>query len=173
MNAKFISVGTLIGAIFLFVWGGLLHGMCPMDMQGLNEFQNKAAVIETIKANTRGNGVYIAGEGVWLAVSFLPDMADKTHNLNPFLVKEVVTDPASAFFLCLLMLCLNCPSHTARAGALAIAALAAGMENQVSDWNWYGFSTRFSAFELLDVVVGWFVLGLILSVLRNKLAPGA
>jgi hypothetical protein len=173
MNTRFLGAGTVVGALFLFVWGGVVHSFTPPDVQGLHEFQNKTAVIEAVKAHTRGNGIYMMGEGVWAAVSLLPDGSDKTANLGPYLLREVCTDLASAFFLCLLVLCLNCPSHLSRAGALAVAALAAGMENQISDWNWYGFSMRFSLFELADIVGAWFVAGLILSVLRNKLAPDA
>lgn len=170
---KFIAVGTVAGAIFLFVWGGVLHSATPLPMQGLNEFKDNAAVVEAMKANTNGNGVYFGPQGVWTAVSFFPDFADKTHDLTPMLIKEVFTDVASAFLLCLLILAIKCKSTMERGGVLAMAALAAGMENQISDWNWYGFSAQFTAFEMVDIVGSWFVLGLILPALKNKLAPDA
>jgi hypothetical protein len=71
------------------------------------------------------------------------------------------------------MLAIKCKATMHRGGVLAMAALAAGMENQISDWNWYGFSTQFTVFEMVDIVGSWFVLGLILSALKNKLAPDA
>jgi len=172
--AKFIAVGTVVGAIFLFAWGGALHSATPLDMQGLHEFQNGAAVVEAIRANTPGgNGIYFAKEGLFAAVQFDPRIPDRTQNIGPMLLKEVLTDLASAFLLCLLLLAIKCTGTTQRAGVLATAALAASMENQISDWNWYGFSAAFSAFEMVDIVGSWFVLGLILSMLKNKLAPNA
>lgn len=172
--AKFTAIGTVVGAVFLFVFGGIMHSAVPLDLQGLYEFQNSATVAEAVRANAaRGNGVYFGKEGLLAAVHFEPGVADRTQNIGPLMVKEVFTDLASAFLLCLLVLALKCTGTLQRAGALGIAALAAGMENQVSDWNWYGFSAQFSLFELADIVASWFLLGLILSLLKNKLAPEA
>lgn len=174
MNGKYIAVGTIVGAIFLFSWGGLLHGAVPLDVQGLYEFQDGAMVSKTVAANAqRGNGIYFTREGLWASVAFRPDMGDKTQDMNPYFVKEIVTDLTVAFLLSLLILAIKCPGTMERAGVLAMVAVAAGFENQVSDWNWYGFSTRFSTFEFIDVVGAWFLLGLILSALKNKLAPSA
>jgi hypothetical protein len=173
MNAKFLAVGTVLGAVFLFVWGAVYHSLTPPEVQGLNAFRNKSAVMDAIKANAPHNGVYFLGQGVWAAVSFQPDLADKTQNMGPYLVKEVFTDLFSALFLALLVLQTRSSSAPGRAGALVLAALAAGMENQVSDWNWYGFSARFTVFELVDIVVSWFLVGLILAALARKLAPEA
>lgn len=170
MNNKFLLVGSLVGAIFLFLWGGILHSATPLPIQGLNEFRGSALMIEAIRAAAgNGNGVYFAKEGVWAAVALDPG-GDRTAHMGSMMVKEVVTDLLSAFFLCLLMLAVKCTSAGSRAGVFAIAALAASMENQVSDWNWYGFSAQFSAFEAVDLVGSWFVLGFILSALRDKFA---
>jgi len=169
---KFLAIGTVVGAIFLFVWGGVLHSATPLTIQGLNEFQNSAAVADAIRANAPGgNGIYFGKEGVFAAVRFEPGVTDRTHDIAPLMIREVMTDLASAFLLCLLILAIKCAGTGQRAGVLAIAALAAGMENQISDWNWYGFSLQFSVFELVDIVGSWFVLGLILSALKNKFAP--
>jgi hypothetical protein len=163
----------MVGAIFLFAWGAVLHSMTPLDLQGLHEFKDNAAVVAALKATTDGNGIYFGPQGVWLAISFRPDMTDKTQNLTPLLIREVLTDLASAFLLCLLLLAVRCRAALARGGVFAVAALAAGMENQVSDWNWYGFSAPFTVFELVDIVGSWFVLGVILSLLKDKIAPEA
>ena len=174
MKGKFIAAGTIVGAIFLFMWGGALHSGVPMDVQGLYEFQDGAAVTQAVKANgQRGNGIYFTKEGLWASVGFRPDMSDKTQDLAPYFVVEIITDLAVAFLLSLLILAIKCSGMMERAGVLAMVAVAAGFENQVSDWNWYGFSARFSVFEFIDIVGAWFVLGLILSTLKNKLAPSA
>ncbi len=171
---RFIGIGTIGGAIFLFVWGALLHSGIPLRMQGLHEFRNSAAVADAIRANApNGNGIYFGKEGIFAAVHFEPGVADRAQNIGPLLVKEVFTDLASAFLLCLLTLAIKCSGAGQRAGVLATAAMAAAMENQISDWNWYGFSMQFSIFEMVDIVGSWFVLGLILSALKNKFAPDA
>ena len=171
--AKFLVVGTLVGAIFLFVSGGVLHNL-PYSVQGLNEFRGGPLVVEGIRAAAgNGNGIYFAKEGILAAVHFEPGVADRTANIGPLMVKEVVTDLASAFLLCLVLLAIKCTGTWQRAGVLATAALAACMENQISDWNWYGFSGTFTIFEMVDIIGSWFALGLILSVLNNKFAPSA
>jgi hypothetical protein len=57
----------------------------------IKPFANNAAVVDAMRAGTSGNGVYFAPQGLFAAVSFTPNIADKTQALGPNLVKQVVT----------------------------------------------------------------------------------
>ena len=170
MKAKFIGVGTVVGAIFLFMWGALLHSGLPMETQGMTALP--PAAMAALKLAPMSDGVYF-GQGVWAAISLQERGGRDPNDIGPMLIREVFTDLAGAFLLCLLLLAVKCKGTMERAGVLAMAATAACMENQVSDWNWYGFSAQFSILEAVDIVGGWFLLGIILSLLKNKLAPEA
>ncbi len=171
MNAKYLVAGTLVGGIFLFLWGGALHTGVPLEVQGLRELTDGGPVVQALLAQTRGNGVYFSPQGLMVVVAFRPGRNDVTESIGSNLALEFAANLAQAFLLSLLTLQLRGASAAARAGGIALAAVAAGLENQVSDWNWYGFSTAFTVFELVDVIAGWLVLGLILGALAKKLAP--
>jgi len=165
MNAKFLILGTIVGGIVLFVWGGITHAVLP---QPIREFKDPQAVVQTIRANTEGNAVYFARQGVFTSVAFRPDFGDKTQDIAPSLMIQFCTDCLSALLLCLAITRLNANSVLGRAGWLLVLGLAAFTLKIMPYWNWYGFSTSFIAMEALDLVGKFFIGGLVLSALLNK-----
>lgn len=152
MNAKFLVTAAILGGITLFLWGAVSHAVLP---QPLREFKDPKAAVEFVKAQAPENGVYLAGEGIFLAVSARPDYSDKTTNLAPNLLTQLVTDMAAALFLGVLLLNLRCTTAGQRAGVVLAAALASAFSQNLPGWNWYGFSTTFTLQEVADVVLGW------------------
>ena len=165
MNAKFLILGTIAGGIVLFVWGGLTHAVLP---QPIREFKDAQALVQVIRANTEGNAVYFARQGVFTSVAFRPDFGDKTQDIAPSLMIQFCTDCLSALLLCLAITRLNANSVLGRAGWLLVLGLAAFTLKIMPYWNWYGFSTSFIAMEALDLVGKFFIGGLVLSALLNK-----
>ena len=140
-------------------------------LHAYQQFKDEKAVVEVLKANAPSNGTYFAAQGVVAAISFTPDMADKTQNITPLLIREFVSNVVVAFFLAWLLLGVRSKSLGGHAGFLAVMGLAAGFSILFSYWNWYEFSTGFILMDVIDVVVGWFLVGLILSAIQNKLVP--
>ncbi len=173
MNTKFLIVGTLAGGATLFAWGTVSHMLLPVSEATLKEFKDSRAVVETIRANAPENGVYFAREGVFASVALLPDLSDKTTLMGRSLVVQFATELAAAFFLCLLMLGARAASVGGRTGLLALAAVAAGVEQLIPEWNWYGFSTAYTLAEFADLVVGWGLAGLLLATILKKMDPQA
>ena len=165
MNAKFLILGTIVGGIVLFVWGGLTHAVLP---QPISEFKDPQAVVQVIRANTAGNAVYFARQGVFTAVAFRPDFGDKTQNITSSLIIQFCTDCLSALLLCLAVTRLSANSTMGRAGSLLLLGLAAFTIKLLPYWNWYGFSTSFMGMEALDLVGKFFIAGLVLSAMLNK-----
>ncbi len=54
-------------------------------------------------------------------------------------------------------------SYWGRVAFVAGIGVAIGVAGSLPEWNWYGFSTVFTAFEMGDVIVGWFLGGLVLA----------
>src|SRR5207244_5807829 len=69
MNAKFLILGTTVGGIVLFVWGGLTHAVLP---QPIREFKAARAGVRTIWAYHEGSEVCGAREGARTYVAFGP-----------------------------------------------------------------------------------------------------
>jgi hypothetical protein len=78
MSAKFLMTAAVAGGIVLWLWGAVTHALLP---QPIREFKNEQAVVDAVRANTEGNGVYFARRGVMAAVAFRTDFGDKTQNI--------------------------------------------------------------------------------------------
>ena len=54
-----IALGTILGAIVLFVWSALAWMVIPWPGDPLRGFTNEDAVVQTIKANVPRSGNYL------------------------------------------------------------------------------------------------------------------
>ena len=68
-----------------------------------------------------------------------------------------------ALLLTWLVLQIRAPGYGARVGFVVIAALAGGIICHLPNWNWWGFSTSYTAVTLADVVVTWLLAGLVIA----------
>ena len=168
MSAKFLLVGTVAAGFAIFIWQSVSNTVIPWHEAALSQFKDATAVNQTIRANAPANGVYFTPQGILAAVSFAPDMGDKTRNMAPALIKQLVIDLAAAFVLCLLVGRIASRGALRTGITLAVAALAAAFVLQLSDWNWYGFSTGYSAANIADIVVQFFIAGLVLGALATR-----
>ncbi len=170
MSTKFLVVGAVVGGILLFVWGGITHAVLPRVIPAYQVFKDDAAVVQTIHANAPANGVYFSPRGILAAVAFLPDLGDKSKDITPNLITQFLNDTLSALLLCWLLAGIRGATALGRAGWLTLAALATFSLKVLPYWNWYGFSPLFMMLEALDLVGKFFIAGLVLGALMNKLA---
>ncbi len=170
MNTKFLAVGTLVGGLVLFMWGFVTHMLGP---EFVKRFQDDAAVVQVVRANAPENGVYLAGQGVFVAVSLLPDLTDKTKDLTPLLIRQFLTDLLAAALLCLVLPGIRGATALGKAVWLGLVSLAAVAVKILPYWTWYGFSLPFVGMDVLDIVGKFFLAGLVLGALMKKLAPAA
>ncbi len=173
MNTKFLISGAVVGGLLLFVWGAAYHMIIPWEKIALSEFKDTPAIVQAVRANAPQNGMYFAPQGVFAAVSFFPDMSDKTNLMGPMMVRELIKDLAVGLLLSVVLLWVGPSTVLGRARLLAMIALTAAISEYISDWNWYGFSGSFTLLSMGDIVIGWFLTGLALGGLMNKmrLAP--
>jgi hypothetical protein len=126
-------------------------------------------VVQAVKANAPENGIYFEGRGLFAVVAFRPDMGPKFASMVPSMAIQLLIEIAVALVLAWVLLRLP-PMTAFQTGILlAIIGLAAGIEELLPQWNWYGFPSSSTAAEALDLVIGWFLLGLVLGVIKNKM----
>ena len=175
MRTKLLAVGSLAAGFTLFAWQTVSQVVLPWHAATMREFANAPSVVEAIKAGGAENGMYFANQGLLAAVSFTPDMADKTSGafIGPMLAKQLVTDLVVGLLLCLLL--LAAPAITPREGAriAAIGAAAAVLTIHLSNWTWYGFSPIYTIVNSVDVVIGWAITGFVLGWIIRRMTPAA
>ncbi|HZS08669.1 MAG TPA: hypothetical protein VFD58_27795 [Blastocatellia bacterium] len=167
MKARYLIVSTLAAGITIFLWGAVSHMAIPWPETALREFKDNGAIVAAVRAQTPGNGVYLAPQGVFMAVSLRPDLADKTQFMGPSLVRQFLFELAVGFVLSLILLWIPARTPLAVAGLFGLLAIAAGVEQLLPEWNWYGFSAIYTALEFVDLVVGWCLAGLVIGALRR------
>jgi len=171
MNARYYMAAALVGGIALFAWGSVLHLVPMFPGAEPRAFADSNAVVQVIKANAPENGIYLEGRGVFAAVAFRPDMAPKFESILPSLGIQLLIEIAVALVLAWVLLRLP-PMTAFQTGILlAIIGVAAAIEQLLPQQVWYGFPRANTAFEAFGLVVGWFLLGLLLGALRNKMIP--
>ncbi len=173
MKGKYLLYGTLAAAVTLFVWQAVSNAAIPWHQATVNSFKDNAAAVQAIRAQAPANGVYVAPEGIVLAQSLTPTLADKSKSMGTNLAKQFVIDLVAALVLC-LALADQRVRRSARDVALRLGALglAAGMIKEFSDWNWYGFGASYAFVNMVDLAIQFVIAGLVITWIRNRLMRG-
>ena len=172
MRGKYLLYGTLATGITLFVWQTISNVAIPWHSATVKEFTNNAAVVQAIHAVVPVNGVYSSPEGIVAAVSFTPDMADKTKSMGPNLVKQIVIDLVAALLLSLVVGRIGVGRKRDVALTLGGAGLAAGIIKEMSDWNWYGFSASYAVVNEIDLTIQFALAGIVIAWLYKREMSG-
>jgi len=171
MNARYYVAAALVGGLVSFAWGTVSHLTSAFSGAEPRTFTDSNAVVQVVKANAPENGIYFDGRGLFAVVSFRPDLGAKFPSLAPSLGIQLVIKIGVALVLAWVLLRLP-PMTAFQTGILlAIIGVAAAVEELFPMQLWYGYPRASTAFEAFDLVVGWFVVGLVLGALRNKMIP--
>jgi hypothetical protein len=174
MRGKYLLYGTLAAGLTLFVWQTISNVAIPWHEATMKEFTNNDAVVQAVHAAAPANGMYYSHQGIIAAVSFTPDMADKSKApMTANLVKQVVIDLVAALLLCLLVARTGVGRKRDTALTLALAALAAGIIKEMSDWNWYGFSASYGIVNLIDLTIQFALAGIVIAWVYKREMQGA
>ncbi len=171
MKTKYFLIGTIAAGLTLFVWQSINHVVIPLEHTAVREFSDPKAVLEVVRTHSQGNGMYFLKEGVLAAVAFRPGMAEM--NMKPFLATQFVNDLLVAFLLAAALLSVPRSTPWGCASFTLLIGLAASVSIALPQWNWYGFTPLFTLVSFMDTVVGWFLAGLVLGLLKKKYAPQA
>jgi hypothetical protein len=174
MRGKYLLYGTLAAGLTLFVWQTISNVALPWHEATIKEFTNNDAVVQAVRAGAPENGMYYSHQGIIAAVSFTPDMADKSKApMTANLVKQVVIDLVAGLLLCLVVARTGVGRKRDTALTLALAGLAAGIIEEMSDWNWYGFSASYTIVNFIDLAIQFALAGIVIAWFYKREMQGA
>jgi len=172
MRPRFLVTGTLVGALVLFVWQSVSNGTLHLAEPGLKPFQtdSMAVAAKSIRALAPQNGMYYSPYGVLAAVDISRDYAHKGSQFVSMMVKQFLLDIGVVLILALLMDRLA-EQSVLRTGAIfgALALAFMGMID-VANHIWWGYAMPWTAGNLIDQVISFFILGVTLSALSRRFA---
>ena len=178
--AKKLFLGAVLGGLTLFVWGAISHMVLPTSEWVLHGFANEEAVKEAVVANTPRSGVYflpyvdtagMSGEQQQATmeratqgpVIFAAVRLGPTSGFGTLLLIQLLIEMVSALVATWLLLQAKPLSYSGRVGFIVGIAAAVAVAGNLPEWNWYNFSTAFTAVECFDTIVGWALAGLVLG----------
>jgi hypothetical protein len=190
--AKQLLLGSVLGAIVLFLWSALAWMLIPWPGEPLRSFTNDDAMVAAIKANTPRSGNYLLPN----EAKRTPGMTDAQYQkamqdamnrmtqgpvvfaavrLEPFgsmtkpLVIKFITMVVVALLASFLLVQTSGLSYALRVVFLTIIGLIIFGGANLDEWNWWGFSNAYTAMQLGVLVIGWLLAGLVMSIfVRGK-----
>ncbi len=187
--------GGVLGGIILFIWGAVSWMLLPWHMETLHTFKNESMVTQAIQANADISGVYfsplmpkdqaknaaINSHTVKEATSSTATTASNTphifasirldgmaNSMTHHVVISFITQLIAAFFVAWLLLRTTGLSYIGRLVFVIVFALAAGTITHIPYWNWFGFDAHYTLVEMADLLIGWFLAGLVMAAVCNK-----
>jgi hypothetical protein len=187
-----LALGAILGAIVLFLWSFIAWTFIPWPGEPLRSFTNDDAVAQAIKANAPRSGTYLLPN----EVKRTPGMSDEQYKvaeqaamermshgpvifasvrLEPFgsmpkaLVIKFFTQLVVALLATFLLLQTGGLSYAGRVVFLITMGVIIFVGANVDEWNWWGFSNAYTAMQLVVLVIGWLLAGLVMAaVVRGK-----
>jgi hypothetical protein len=179
-----LTLAALLGGLVMFLWGAVWHMTVPMERQGIDFLSNDEPLVAALRAAPTEAGMY-----------FFPGMpADDSDAALEEYTQKYATSPAGLLVyrpvggemmppsmlvveyvsnvLCALIAALVAAGlpGTTRRRVLSISAfgVAGWLATGVSHWNWYHFPLDFEVAEGIELVVGWLLVGLVVT----RFVPG-
>lgn len=174
---KKIVIAALLGGVVMFVWGGFSH-MVLFIGAGFKRLPYEDKLIELLKANKNEEGLYFfpgkdlrhstkeedaiwegkfrngpAGLLVFRAVGGDPFSAGK-------LVRQFVSNLVSALIAAIIAASIF-GGFWRRVFIVTIIGLVACSGVSTIYWNWYGFPGGFFVAQIMDMIIGFFLVGLV------------
>jgi hypothetical protein len=190
-----ILLAGVLGGIAMFIWTSIAHMALPLGEAGINEVPNESAVLSAMQSSM-GNktGLYIF-PGLGVGKNATRDEKNEAMKqmqqriaANPSgilmyhppgrqfafgksLAIEFGTEVLQAILVIWLLTQTRIGSIGGRVGFVLIAGILAAITTNVSYWNWYGFPGVYTASYILIEIVGFFLVGVIASLMLPKRSP--
>lgn len=160
-------VGALLAGAVLFLVSALSWMVLPFHANTMTGFADDKAVNDVIRKNAKTSGVYLSPSDkdrmgnspiIYAAIR----VEGMTSMTKPMIVGFLV-DVFSALLVSWLLLQTAGQSFGGRVAFVVVVGLAAGVMTRLPDWNWWGFTPGYTLVAIMELVVGWFLAGLLLA----------
>jgi hypothetical protein len=190
---KQLGLGTVLGAIVLFVWSFIAWTFIPWPGQPLRSFTNEDAIAAAIKANAPQSGNYLMPTEVKRTSGMTDAQYQKAQqdamnrmmqgpmifasiriepmgSLVKYFVMGFITDLVIALIASVLVLQTTMLSYACRVAFYAGIGLVIFAGGHLDEWNWWGFSNAYMAMQFGVLIIGWFLAGLVMAIfVRGKM----
>lgn len=181
-----VIFGGILGAVIAFVWSFVSWMVMPWHEWTLQSFRNEEFVSWVIKENVRKDGVYViphmGDTKSALTPSELKDKFDQDKGVKsgPFVYAQIkrkgidytspkqyiisfLTQLVGATLISFLLLKATESSYGGRLLFVTVTGLIVGVLGLVPNWNWFGAGNLFLLVGIADLIITWFLAGLLMA----------
>ena len=164
-----IILGTVVGAVILFVWGMVSWQVLGWHQAVAKQFVDEVAVGRVLKENAREPGIYYLpysaqdhkpGEPAAF-VNVLPNGVDVS--VGSLLLTAFVGDIFAALLAILLLQSTGGLTYPARLGFMVAIGFAIGFISHFPYWNFFSFPLSYTLVTIADSTAAWFLAGLAMA----------
>lgn len=175
---KKMVIAAMLGSVVMFVWGGFSH-MVLFVGAGFKHLSDEDKLIESLKASKDEQGLYFFPGKDFKGSTKEQDMIWETKfrngpagllvfravGGNPFsgakLATQYISNLTSALIAAFIAASL-CAGFWHRVFIVTLMGMVACSAVSTIYWNWYGFPTPFFVAQVLDMLIGFFLSGLVI-----------
>ncbi len=180
-----LVLGTILGGLVAFLWSSISWEGIGWHEKTLLTFQDEDDVSAVLASHMKQSGTYLLPAGpsqeglhaeqrkaaqtvLMQKMQKSPVMfaAIRREGFGSFargIVTQLLCQMAAALLLTWLLLQTTGLSYARRVTFLAVAGLAASVIADLPNWNWWGFSGAYTAVNLIDYSITWFLAGLVIA----------
>jgi hypothetical protein len=165
---RIVSV-SFLSAVVLFNWGAVTLVLIPWHSLVMLGVKDERAVLEVLGTQLAGTGVYSVpiDHNSYTATSPFAMIMYRPQGIGMGQAGVMAVSFAT-YWLASLVAALLTPksetlSYTRRVLFFVGLGVFTSLVAHVNNWTWMGYSPGFTLMAIFDLVVGWFLAGLVLA----------
>jgi hypothetical protein len=176
LNFKKMLLATLLGSLVMFMWGGLSHTVIFVGT-GFKQIPNEDKVIAALKENISEKGLYFfPGRDFTKEEDIKFKNKFKTGAVGQLLYRPIggdifsagklITQFVSNFFSVLIIVIVASMltvGYWKRVFIISLLGLLSCLSVSTIYWNWYEYPTSFFIAQILDIVIGFSLAGMVVA----------
>jgi hypothetical protein len=183
---KSLALGALLGGLVVFAWSAVSWMLLTWHNPTMHSFTNEAAVAQVLLDNAPRGGMYwlpglppgyenlkgdekkAAEAAMEQRMKTMPFFYGVVHPRANFdmarqMTASILFDILAALLVTMLVMKTGGMTYGGRVMFIVTVGLAAALIGVVPNWVWWKFGTGWTVVGTADVVIAWFLAGLVIA----------
>ena len=165
MNANLMNTG-IFGGVVVFFWQIISWMALPWHAWTYKKFISQSAVVNCLRENAPSSGIYVAEKGslVFTSIDLNSSGGMSVFNFIFSLVFQII----AGFIIAWLLSQSKINNYMKRVGFVTGIGAVVAVLAYLPPWNWYHFSTAYTFVNFFDMIISWFLAGLVMAKYAKK-----
>lgn len=165
---------AIVGGIIVFLWSMISWMVLPLHKASMNAFSNEERVEGEILDAAKEDGIYVipfmnydedqsqrSKSGPFIFVNVKRGV--NFQNMTQSMVIGIITQILAAGLITYLLLKTKAMKYWGRVWFVTVVGIVIALVSAMPAWNWWHFPGTWALLEAFDVVIGWFLGGLVIA----------